>query len=174
MITLPVELIRLTQELHLDSPWCHLVQIEFRTSTGPDVYDTREITDFNRAIVFNSLTFQPYPFKLGNIEHNSASEIRRLTLSTANIDQIVIGLLEQYWVSVLDPLWLLTVWIVNTSDPSLTPVTTNDKYVMLSAKTDLFNVSFECQWEGISVRKILPSRRFTKLSGFPFIPRRVR
>lgn len=169
-----MELVRLTNALHLTTPWCHLVRVEFRTSTGPDIYGSREITDYNKEITFNSLTFQPYPLKLGNIEHNSASEIRRLTLSTANIDQIVIGLLEQYWVSVLDPLWIVTVWIVNTVDPSLTPVTTNDKYVILSAKTDFFNVSFECQWEGISLRSIKPSRRYTRLSGFTHIPRRVR
>jgi len=132
------------------------------------------VTDHNEPITFNSIVFNPYPFKLGSVEHNSSSELRRLTLSTANIDRQVIALLEEFWTSILDPLWKITLWVVNTSNPALTPVNSNDKFVILNARTDLFNVSFECQWEGLSLKKTVPSRRYVRSGGFANIPRRVR
>lgn len=174
MITWPLELIRLKNELHVTTPWVHCLLLQFRTATNPDIFGSRSVTDHNEPIIFNSIEFTPYPFKLGSVEHNSASELKRLTLSTANIDRAVIALLEEFWTSVLDPLWIVTIWVVNTVNPALTPINSNDKFVILNARTDLFNVSFECQWEGLSLKKIVPSRRYVRSGGFANIPRRVR
>lgn len=174
MLTWPSALLSLANQLHLESPWAHLIQLRYRTDVEPDIFGSESVTDHDQDITFNGITFHPYPFKLGTSEHNSASEIRRLTLSTANIDQVVTSLLEQWWVAILDPLWLINLWVVNTGNPALTPINSNDRFTVLSAKTDFLNVTMECQWEGISVRKIVPSRRYVRQGGFPAIPRRVR
>lgn len=169
-----MDLIRIKNELHVDTSWAHCLLIQFRTADGSSIFGSRAVTNHNESITFNSIQFNPYPFKLGTIEHNSASEIRRLTLSTANIDQAVTALLEEYWTSVIDPVWVITIWVVNTSNPELTPVNSNDKFVVMSARTDFFNVTFECQYEALSLKKIVPSRRYTRSSGFGNLPRKIR
>jgi len=152
--------------LNAPNPWAVLAQIDIVGPTSPFC-----VTDTDSDVVFHGRRFQPFPFRLNNISENAAAEIRRMTIDAANVDQVIISLAEQFWASVIDPQWTVSLWFIDVTQPDQTPLNGADIYTVTSISTDLFSCTFELQWEGVTLTRSVPARRYSTSGGFPSIPR---
>ena len=100
--------------------------------------------------------------------------IATMRLTVSNADQQIVALLELYWTSVADPVWLVNVWRVDATQPNETPLIARDVYEVVSVTVDLLQAQFSLRWQGMTLSRRIPGRRYTRSGGFPNIPRRYR
>jgi hypothetical protein len=124
-----------------------------------------------QGLTYQGNTYDPFPVDITAIQENALGERQTLQGICANVDQQVIALLNLYWDAVVDPDWTLSIWQVLRSAPDETPVTDAELFEVLSAETDLLQVSFELSALGIPSRQRSTGRRYTTSSGFRFLPR---
>jgi hypothetical protein len=166
----------LTEKNLLEStvPFAYLIELKIRTAINPDTFSYNRVTNFNENITFNSTPFVAFPVKIGNLEQNISGELRRMSITIANVDQSIISLLELHWTSVTEPLWNVKVWLVNTAVPTDTPVTNYEEFGVVSVTTNLITATFDLKADDISLSKLVPSRNYNRISGFAGIPRKIR
>lgn len=124
-----------------------------------------------QALVYQGLTYDPFPCDITSVSENSMGERQTLQGTVANVDQQVISLLNLYWDAVTDPVWTVSIWQVLRSNPDEVPVTDAEIFEVLSAETDLLMVTFELLAVGIPSRQRSTGRRYTASGGYSFIPR---
>jgi hypothetical protein len=82
------------------------------------------------------------------------------------------SLLENYWASVADPEWLVTLWTVDAMQPDLTSFSAGEVYSVMNVPTDLITAQPDMIVEGLTLARVVPRRRYTKMGGFSSIARR--
>lgn len=162
--TFSAALVASKNSLETTQPWAFLVQLDI-AGAGPF-----RVAGYSQDITFQGNVFTAFPIKVNSLEENSSGQIRRMQVSTANVDQQIVALLELFWASVTDPVWTVSIWMVDATQPNETPATMKDVYTVVSATTDLFLVTFDLQWEGVTLTRRIPSRRYTRSGGFDNIP----
>lgn len=168
MRTLTSPLIASKNALESERPWAYLAQIDILSTPSPGV--PLRVCNTADPVIFGGNTFQPFPFKVGTLEENAVGEIRRMSVTAANVDQSIQNLLELYWGPSTDPNWQVSVWIVDVTQPDQTPSSAADVYTVASVATDLVNATFDLRWEGVTLTRIYPIRRYTTSGGFPNLP----
>ena len=163
--TLSAALIASKNELASVKPWAFLFQLDITGAPTPIRF-----TNANQTVTYQGNAFLPFPVQL-DLPENTSGEFQRVRARVGNIDQQVSSLLENYWIGVVDPVWTVTVWRVDLTQPDETPATQGETFSVLGATTDLVLAQFELQAGGITVSETVPRRRYTTSGGFPFLPR---
>ena len=123
------------------------------------------------AVTFGGNEFSPFPIDLSAVGENNAGERQQLRGVVANVDQQVVSLLNTYWDAVSEPDWTVSIWQVLRSDPDEVASGEAEVFEVLSAETDLLQVTFELEAGGIPSRQRSTGRRFTATGGFANLPR---
>jgi hypothetical protein len=161
----------LTQEknrLESDHPFAMLFQLEIEN--GPGTY---RIAGYDQDIVFGGQLFLRAPLDVDLLEEATSMALVHLRVTTNNVDQEFISLLENYWAPVADPLWTVTVWQIDAAQPDSTPFESGEQFSVLSVTTDFVSASIDLVAEGLTLGTILPRRRYTTSGGFDNIPFRA-
>jgi hypothetical protein len=127
---------------------------------------------YDQDIVFHGLVFTAYPVDVDSLEEANSAALVSLRVTTANVDQQLVSLLENYWANAADPNWQVTIWQVDCGNPDNTPYGVGELYSATQIGTDLRTCTLELQAEGVTLTKTVPGRRYTSSSGFPSVPRR--
>jgi hypothetical protein len=149
-----------------DDPLVWLFQVE-----SPDFPTPIRFVNDVQSIVYQGLTYQPFPVDITSVQENALGERQQLQGVAANTDQQIISLLNTYWDAVPDPQWTLRLWQVVRSAPDEVPASHAEVFEVLSVDCDLLMATFELQALGIPTRQRTTGRRFTTSGGFPFLPR---
>jgi hypothetical protein len=173
-ISYPTAFTQEKNQLESSIPFTFLFETKIRTGTNPDVFSYLRHTNYDQNITFDSNTFVAFPLRIGSLNQNTDGQITRMNVSVSNIDQAVTALLESNWVSVVEPLWTVKIWIINADSPSDTPVNNYEEFEVLSVVTNLFVAEFELRTQGISLTRITPGRVYSRNNGFIGIPRLIR
>lgn len=164
--TLSLALTQAKNQLVSDTPFVWLFEVN-----SPDFpVPIRFVSDV-QPLTFQGLVYDPFPVDFSSIGEPSLGERQTITGIVANVDQQVISLLERYWAAVVDPQWQISIWQVLRSAPDEVQPGHAELFEVLSADTDLLQVSFEMVALGIPTRQQSTGRRYTTSSGFLKIPR---
>jgi hypothetical protein len=124
-----------------------------------------------QALTFQGASYTPFPVDFSSVGENTVGERQTMQGIVANVDQQVIAALNAYWDAVVDPVWTVSLWQVLRSAPDEVPASDAAVYEVLSAETDLLQVTFELLMAGIPSRQQSTGRRYTISGGFPSLPR---
>lgn len=167
--TLSSLLIASKNSLESTSPWLFLYELSIN-----DAAATFRIVNYDQSVTFQGLTFDPFPVQLDSLTESDAGNISTMRVTASNVNQEIIALCENYWTSVLEPEWIVSVWRVDATQPNETPLASKDVYEVVSVATDLINATFDLRWQGMTMTRRIPGRRYTRSGGFANIPRRIR
>lgn len=126
--------------------------------------------NYDQDIVFHGLLFLAFPVDVDSLEDGNAASLTHLQVHTANVDQQVQSLLENYWTT--DPEWTVTLWVIDAMQPDETPYEEGADYTVMGVTTDFVTASFDLLADGLTLTEIVPGRRYTTSSGYPNLPRR--
>jgi len=171
--TLSAALITAKNQLIQNNPWCYLLQLQYRITTAP-TWGYFRLTNYSTTITFNGNIFYPSPLSIGEITENSKGEVNRIQIGISNMEPLLLQKLKEYWLSVDSPLWQVSLWIVDTSQPAETAVANKEFFTVMSISTNLLSSVLECLWVGLGFERTLPGRRYTRTGGFPRIPTLIR
>lgn len=152
-----------------NNPWAYLVQIQYRTALTP-TWGYFSLTNYSTTITFNSKIFYPVPLSIGNVDENSKGEINRVQIGVSNMEPLLTQKLKEYWLNVDSPLWQISLWVVDTSQPAETASANKEFFTVMSVSSNLLSSVFECLWVGLGFQRQLPGRRYTRTGGFARIP----
>jgi hypothetical protein len=151
-----------------DHPFCLL--FELNIENGPGAF---RFVAYDQDVTFHGLFFSRFVADIDSLEEVTGGALVHLKINAQNVDQSIISLLENYWVTVPDPMWVTTVWQIDAKNPDATAYESGEIYSILSVSTDFVSANFDLVAEGVSLGTTLPKRRFTSLGGFPDLPRAV-
>ena len=116
------------------------------------------VTNQPQGLIFQGLQFAgDVPLAIQQFSEPGLSEQAKLTVGVGNAAQNVVALAEQYWVTQLDPIWKVTLWYVDATDPDLLPLDANvGKYEVLSITVDEINAQFDLYEPSISTTRTQP------------------
>jgi hypothetical protein len=144
---------------------CFQVDIE----NGPLPY---RLVNYDQPITFHGLTFLPFPVKVDSLEEATAATLVHLRVTADNVSREFQSLLENYWATVPDPYWEVTIWQIDCLQPDLTSLGSGEIFSVQEVPTDLVTAAPDLLAEGLTLSRVVPGRRFTTSGGFPHIPRR--
>lgn len=147
-------------------PFCWLLELN-----SPDFPTPIRLVNDVQALVYQGLTYQPFPFEISAVQENSMAERQQLQIVAANVNREITSLLNSYWDSVADPVWTVKLWQVLRSAPDEVPAGTAEVFEVLSVDTDLVTATFELHALGIPSRQRSTGRRYGTSSGYPYLPR---
>jgi hypothetical protein len=136
---------------------------------GPVPY---RVVNYDQSITFHGLQFLPMPIAIDSLEEATAATLVHLRVTIENVSQELASLLENYWASVPDPYWTVTVWQIDATQPDLTPFSAGEVFSVQDVPSDLVTAAPDLLAEGLTLSRVVPGRRFTTSSGFLHIPRR--
>jgi hypothetical protein len=122
-------------------------------------------------IVFHGLTFVKFAFDVDSLEDATSMALVQLRLTMHNVDQQLQALLENYWNP--ESLWEVTLWQIDVNQPNETFMSEGSLYTVAQVATTWTTAVADLVAEGLTLTTTLPRRRYTALSGFELIPRRV-
>lgn len=146
------EIIRIEQnQLASSRPFAFLAELDY----GAGV---ERVTNQPQGLTFQGLQFTgDVPLAIQQFSEPGLSEQPRLTIAVGNAAQNVVALAEQHWVTQLNPVWKVTLWYVDASNPDLMPLDANvGKYEVLSIAVDEINAQFELYEPSISTTRTHP------------------
>jgi hypothetical protein len=150
-----------------DHVWTMLFQMDIAGAPVPF-----RLAAYDQDLLFHGLVFERYPVDVDSLEDALTTSLVSLRVTTGNVDQQLISLLENYWASTPDPHWSVTVWEIDALQPDQVPFGVGEVFAITQVVTDLRTAVFELQAEGVTLTRTVPRRRFTTTSGFLNIPRR--
>ena len=143
------------------------VALELTIPGAPGVY---RIVNYDQPILLHGLPFEPYPLDVDSLEDATSASLVHIRVTTANVDQQIQSLVENYWLD--SPDWSVLLWQIDALQPDETPFGSAQPYGVMSVMTDLVTAQFDLLASGWTLVTTLPKRRFTTTSGFPNVPRR--
>lgn len=149
------------------APWVFLYELAIDGRPGAPL----RYTDDNATVVYQGNAFLPTAIQLEALSEQADGLITRLTLSVGDANGQVMTEANAHWHGIEDPLWLLTIWHVDATQPDETPVAHGEAYDVLSITTDFVVATLQLQTAGITGKAFAPRRRYTTANGFPHIPR---
>lgn len=160
----------LTREINqLSSSHVWTMAFELTIQGGPVPY---RVVNYDQPITFHSMVFLPMAIAIDSLEEATSASLVQLRATIENVSQELQSLLENYWASVPDPFWQVTIWQVDATNPDLTPFTSGEVFSVMNVPTDLITATPDMMVEGLTLSRVVPRRRYTTSSGFEFIPRR--
>jgi hypothetical protein len=160
-------LVREANQLNSTHVWT--MAFELQIENGPVPY---RVVSYDQPLVFHGLTFLPMPLAVDSLEEATAATLVHLRVTMENVSREFQSLLENYWASVPDPYWIVTIWQLDMVAPNLTPFSAGEVFSVQSVPTDLVTAQPDLLAEGITLSRVVPGRRYTTSSGFLHIPRR--
>lgn len=136
---------------------------------APTVY---RLANYDQDVVFHGLPFLRASFDVDSLEEATSASLVHVRVTIGNVNQEFQSLLENYWATVADPQWIVTMWTIDCVQPDLTPFSAGEVYSILSIPTDLVTAQPDMIVEGLTLSRIVPRRRYTKMGGFASIARR--
>jgi hypothetical protein len=150
-----------------DHAWTWLFEVQITGTPGP-----LRLAMFDQPIVFHGQTFVPAGLQVDSLEDATHAALVNLRVTIANVDQIMMGLYENYWVTTESPDWRVLQWQVDVTMPNEMPYGNANVYSVQQTVTDLMSAVVELVLEGITLSSIIPKQRYIATNGFPFLPRR--
>jgi hypothetical protein len=130
------------------------------------------LANYDQDIAFHGLAFLRASFDVDSLEEATSASLVHVRVSIGNVNQEMQSLLENYWASVADPQWLVTLWTIDAMQPDLTPFSAGEVYSIQNIPTDLVTAQPDMIVEGLTLSRVVPRRRYTKSGGFASIARR--
>lgn len=160
--TLTAAMLTEKNQLASDHPFVFLVELDY----GAGV---ERITNNPESITFQSLLFTgDVPFDLARFDEPGLGAGVGLQARISNANQNIVALAEQHWVGLTDPVWTVTIWLIDASAPDTTPLNANvGVYEVAGFVLDEISAQFELHEPTISTERMLPARTVTVNSGFP-------
>ena len=149
------ELFRIEQnQLASNRPMAFLAELDYEDGV-------ERITNEPQGITFQGVPFRgDVPLAIERFSEPSLSESIRLAITIGNASQLVSFLAETYWMTKLDPVWKVTLWLVDATQPDIMPVSSNvGVYEVLSIELDEINARFILYEPTISNTRTLPADR---------------
>jgi hypothetical protein len=150
-----------------DHAWTWLFEVQITGTPGP-----LRLAMFDQPIVFHGQTFVPAGLQVDSLEDATHAALVNLRVTIANVDQIMMGLYENYWVTTESPDWRVLQWQVDVTMPNEMPYGNANVYSVQQTVTDLMSAVVELVLEGITLTSIIPKHRYIATNGFPNLPRR--
>src|SRR5262245_41931073 len=129
------------------------------------------LINYDQQVLLGGFPFLPFPCDVDAIEDANSMALGRLRVTIGNVDRGMAALLETYWGSSTP--WMVTIWQLDALVPQETPYASGDVFMVVQVATNLQTALVDVQAEGMTLTSTVPKRRFTALSGFPAIPRRI-
>ena len=129
--TLSPALVQQKNQLGSVDPFLWLMQVD-----SPDFPAPIRLVNDVQSIIYQGMTYLPFPFEFSAVQENALGEKQSLSLTTANVDRQVISLLNSYWDSVVDPHWEVKLWQALRSDPDEVPSSHAEVFEVLSVETE--------------------------------------
>jgi hypothetical protein len=136
---------------------------------APAVY---RLVNYDQDITFHGLLYSATSFDVDSLEEATSASLVHIRVTIGNVNQEMQSLLENYWASVADPEWTVTLWTIDARQPDLTPFGTGEVYSIMQIPTDLVTAAPDMIVEGLTLSRIVPRRRYTTSGGYQNIPRR--
>lgn len=130
------------------------------------------LVNYDQNVFFHGFLFTAASFDVDSLEEATSASLVHLRATIGNVNREFQSLLENYWASVADPNWLVTIWQIDARQPNLTPFSSGEVYSIQQIPTDLVTAAPDMIVEGLTLTRVVPRRRFTTSSGFRNIPRR--
>jgi hypothetical protein len=130
------------------------------------------LVNYDQDITFHGLLFVAASFDMDSVEETTSASLVHLRATIGNVNREFQSLLENYWASVADPQWLVSLWTIDARQPDLTPFGSAELYSVQQIPTDLVTASPDMIVEGLTLSRIVPRRRYTTSGGYAGIPRR--
>jgi hypothetical protein len=71
------------------------------------------LANYDQDIVFHGLSFLRASFDVDSLEEATSASLVHVRISIGNVNQEMQSLLENYWASMADPEWLVTLWTID-------------------------------------------------------------
>lgn len=153
-----------------DHPYIMLLTLAIQGGGGPgDLH----YAAYDQDIPFWGRTYLRAPLEIDLLEDATGVSLVHLQVHISNVNQEFIALCENYWATVADPQWQVSIWQVDAMAPEDTPFAMNDVFSVASVATDFLSATVDLVAEGVTLATLVPKRRFTATSGFANIARRV-
>jgi hypothetical protein len=130
------------------------------------------VVNYDQDISFGGLLFSRASFDVDSMEETTSAALVHIRVTIGNLTRELQSLLENYWASVPDPEWTVTIWQVDALVPDRTPFGSGERFTVLNVPTDLVTAGPDLMVEGLTLGRVVPGRRYTTSSGFLNIPRR--
>ena len=156
-------LISEANQLNSDHPLNWVVELE--PGTGP----LERLTNEREDITFHGNVYTSRPFLLEQYGEGTAANPVELRATYGDANGFISTLKENYWRGVIHPKWYITLWLVDMTDPDLTPLSAGARF---RARMPVINVdqgigSLTLYDDTVSTTKNAPQRRYTPRDGFP-------
>lgn len=155
--------------LSSDHVWSYLFQLDIQGAPVP-----YRLAAYDQDVLFHGLLYTRAALDIDQLEEPSHGALITLQVTVGNVDQEMIALFENYWVTVADPQWRVTIWTVDMAQVDETPLTSGEVFSVQQATTDYVTASVDLVAEGVTLASTIPKRRYCASSGFPFLPRLTR
>lgn len=152
----------------LESDHCITCLLELTIPGGPVPF---RLANYPEEIVFHGLYFAPFGCQIDDMEDASSQALVHLRVAFENVTQQLSSLLEYYWVWTSK--WACTIWTIDVQQPDQTLWTDGQVYLVAQVVTEHRSAVADLVAEGLSLGSTVPKRRYTALSGFSSIPKRI-
>lgn len=160
----------LTSELNrLESDHVITMAAQIDIQGAPAIY---RLVNYDQDLTFHGLLFTRASFDVDSLEEATSASLVHVRVTIGNVDREMQSLLENYWASVADPVWTVTMWLIDATQPDLTPFSAGEVYSIMNIPTDLVTAQPDMIVEGVTLSRVVPRRRYTTSGGYANIPRR--
>ena len=146
--------------------WTLLFEINIAGAPAPF-----RLAAYDQDVNFHGLVFSAFALEVDALEEPTHGALVNLRVNVTNVDQQMIALLENYWVTTGTPQWDIRAWTIDCQQPNETPLGAAEIFTVQQVATDYVMATFDLVAEGLSLAATIPKRRFTASSGFPNLPR---
>ena len=146
------EILQIEQnQLASDHPFAFLAQLDYGAGT-------ERITNQPGGVTFHGLLFAgDVPLRVTQFTEQGLNERPSLTIVVGNAARNVSALCEQHWVTSLDPIWTVTLWYVDVTQPDVLPFDFNvGVYEVREIVTDYTDAVFDLYVPSISTTRSEP------------------
>ena len=149
--------------LNSDHPIGFLGELDLTNVGGPVLRYVNE----RENVVFQSQTYTSTPFLVQEFGHGTIESPKTLEVVVGNGNLLVSSLKEQFWRGQLHPLWLVRLWLVDMTNPDMTPASQHATLRVMGIEiTDVVG-QLRLADDVVSTTRHARMRRFTPRDGFP-------
>lgn len=126
----------------------------------------------NEPVTFNSQVYQPMGASISGLTEGSVNDPAEITITVVNANNTAMGLIVNYWRSVVSPEWIVRLWKVPFSNPDLVAYADAFLFRVVGWEASSSNpfVTFELAPMHLATQKLFPNRSYTTSGGFPHLP----
>jgi hypothetical protein len=122
-------------------------------------------------VLFWGQSYDAFGVQVDRLEDASSQALVHLRCAFQNVDQQLSALLEAYWHP--DHLWQVLIWQIDVTQPEAVGYAEAQVTAVAQISTQWRDAVADLVAEYFSLGATAPKRRFTTLSGFRYMPRRI-